>query len=316
MKIKNYKIGDEVKILDLFEVVFRQKLKLENWLWRFRENPAGKHLIKLMWDDDELIGHYAVSPLFMNVEGVDVLTALSLTTMTHPDYQGKGIFSKLSMALYNDLEQNYNCKAIWGFPNNNSHYGFVKKLEWKNLVMIHTLTLDLKVLEPKGIEYSSKLITRFNTSQEKIISENIKRFSSIFVKHSVAYLNWRFIDKPNSQYKCYEFNSNLYNSIIVVKPYNIKNSNKYILNIISCFADNYAYIHDYIAHILNDFDFEFEKVTIWKSLWSSDHLSLEKQNFIPELPQTYLATRVHESMPKSFSDFRNWHISMSDSDVF
>jgi hypothetical protein len=316
MEIRDYNIGDESKILDLFRIVYNQKLPLENWLWRFRDNPAGKHFIKLMWDDDKLVGHYAVSPLKMIVESQEFFTALSLTTMTHPEYQGRGIFSELSLALYHELEQKYNCKAIWGFPNNNSHYAFVKKLDWKNLVVQHTLALNVFDLKPRGIEFSFEEIKNFKDSHHDYISQKQAESSKVHVSYTSEYLNWRFINKPNSDYKCYEFKSEYDRSLIIVKLYRNLSPVRYVLNIICCFSDNYAGIHDYLKFIINDLGKDFEKVTIWKNLSDPDHLSLERQGFTPELPQTYIASRIHESMPDSFSDFRNWNISMSDSDVF
>ena len=316
MDIKNYNVGDESKILELFEIVFKQKLNLINWKWRFRDNPAGKHFIKLMWDNGNLVGHYAVSPLYMIVEGQEVLTALSLTTMTHPDYQGNGVFSELSLALYDELEQSHKCKAIWGFPNNNSHYAFINKLGWKNLIVQHTLVLRVKYLKLKHSKFSCESIHNFRNDHVQFIKKKLSETSSIYVNYTQKYLNWRFIKKPNSNYKCYEFKSEFGMSIIIVKLYKINNSLKFILNIISCFMENYLLIHDYLNYIINDIGKNIEKVTIWKSFWDPDHLSLEKQSFVPDSPQTYVASRIHKTMPDSFSDFRNWNISMSNSDVF
>ena len=92
MEIRNYATGDEHAIIALFELAFKQKMTLEQWNWRFTNNPAGKHWIKLMWEGDQLIGHYAASQLLMNVNGNQVLTAHSIATMTHPEHGGKGIF--------------------------------------------------------------------------------------------------------------------------------------------------------------------------------------------------------------------------------
>lgn len=316
MQIKNYQPGDEAKILDLFQIVFKQHLSLENWLWRFRDNPAGKYLIKLMWDNDKLVGHYAVSPCVMQVENQELFTAQSLTTMTHPDYTGKGIFKSLSKAMFQDLEENLNCKAIWGFPNNNSHYGFVKRLQWKNLTVIHTLGLDCTSLKPKGINFKVKPINKFGSTHQAFISTKIRKFAIININKNTLYLNWRFINKPNSNYLCYEFDNASSKAILIVKPYLLKNENAYHLNIIACFADNYEDIHDYVHYIINALKLNFKKITLWKNVFSPEHLELEKQGFIPVLPQTYFAARIHETMPNCFSDFRNWDISMSYSDVF
>ena len=80
--------------------------------------------------------------------------------------------------------------------------------------------------------------------------------------------------------------------------------------------DNYEDIPDYLAYIINSFEEKINRITLWKNLFDKNHLTLEKIGFVPVLPQTYIAARIHQSMPKLFSDFKNWHISMSDSDVF
>lgn len=99
MEIKNYQKGDEKKIISLFELVFKRPMSLEQWQWRFENNPAGKYMIKLMWDGDVLAGHYAVSPIKMMVVEREILTTLSLTTMTNPDY-GEEEFSAILQMLY------------------------------------------------------------------------------------------------------------------------------------------------------------------------------------------------------------------------
>lgn len=104
MEIRDYKPGDEKQILKLFEYSFGKKLPEEYWHWRFIDNPQKQIMIKLMWDKEILAGHYAVSPIEMIVHGEKILTALSMTTMTHPDYIGKGIFTQLAK-LYIEMNQ-------------------------------------------------------------------------------------------------------------------------------------------------------------------------------------------------------------------
>lgn len=316
MELKNYQEGDELKILELFELVFKQKLTQEQWLWRFRKNPAGKHLIKLMWDNDKLIGHYAVSPIVMSVEGNDVLTAHSLTTMTHPEYGGRGIFKQLSLALYDELENNLNCKAIWGYPNNNSHYGFVNSLQWSNIAVLHTLGLSADAIKGNDSNLKIKQITQFDHTHSTYINNKLRAKFSAYVKRDEEYLNWRYVYKPVTLYKKYEVESDHAKGILITKIYPSKQENYFDLNIIECFLDDYNQLHEIIQYIINDFKVNISRITIWKNLFDKDHLILEKIGFVPVLPQTYLAARIHETMPPSFSDYRNWYISMGDSDVF
>lgn len=316
MDLKNYAQGDESKILDLFKLVFKQKLTHDQWLWRFRNNPAGKHLIKLMWDNDKLVGHYAVSPIYMKVEGEDVLTAHSLTTMTHPDYGGRGVFKQLSSALYEDLENEMNCKAIWGYPNNNSHYGFVKSLKWSNIAVLHTLGIAADNVKSRNENLQVKPIIKFDKSHATFIQNKLDSNFKVYVRRDIDYLNWRYIEKPVTEYKCYEIESEYGKGIVVAKIYPTGTDNQFDLNIVECFLDSFENIQDIIDYIMKDFNVNFSRVTIWKNLFDKDHLWLERNRFVPVLPQTYLAARIHHSMPDSFSDYRSWYTSMGDSDVF
>lgn len=149
MKIRDYTNGDEIEIVKLFELVFGKPMSLEYWTWRFRDNPCSKYAIKLMWNEQELIGHYAVSPVMLDVEGVAQLTGLSMTTMTHPGYTGLGIFQQLSEALYKDMKDMLGMTAVWGFPNNNSHRGFIKNLEWKDIGVIPMMSCEVANITAK-----------------------------------------------------------------------------------------------------------------------------------------------------------------------
>jgi len=93
MEVKKYQPGDETKIIQLFNLCFNQEMSLEVWNWRFLNNPFTKEIfVHLMWEGEDLVGHYAVSPVNMLVNGEELKTALSMTTMTHPDYGGEGNF--------------------------------------------------------------------------------------------------------------------------------------------------------------------------------------------------------------------------------
>jgi hypothetical protein len=317
MELKNYKEGDEHKIVELFELVFKQEMTLDHWYWRFSKNPAGNHLIKLMWDGDQLIGHYAVSPIMVNVNGEEVLTAHSLTTMTHPDYGGRGIFKTLSLELYKELEEDKGCKAIWGFPNNNSHGGFIKSLGWSNIAVIHTMGIKASNIPTR--ENRSKIVSlkAFDQSHADFVKNRENQKSSVFVSKSLNYLNWRYVSKPDVDYKKFEIKvGDSIKGVIITKIYPSTLPNHYDLNIVECIIDDYDYLHKCLNQIMEEYNLPFDRVTIWKNLFDTNHLLLEKNGFIPVLPQTYFGARIHSSMPLEFSEYKNWDIAMGDSDVY
>lgn len=316
MELRDYKEGDEHLIIELFELVFKQKMSLNQWLWRFRQNPAGKHMIKLMWEGEQLVGHYAVSPVIMMVEGVETLTAHSLTTMTHPDFGGRGIFKALSLALYDDLENKLGCKAIWGYPNNNSHFGFIKSLGWSNIAVIHTLGMEASQLKINENKINSKVFENFSSDHSEFVQSKLAENFPVYIDRSQAYLNWRFVEKPAVAYKKFEFEHQGKNGVIVTKVYPSNQPNKFDLNIVECFMDDYSNLHNCIDFIIKEYALEFERITVWKNLFDKDHLEFEKNGFVPVAPQTYLGARIHSTMPASFENYKNWYVAMGDSDVF
>lgn len=132
MLIRPYQTGDEHKIVALFKTVFGKDMQLEYWHWRFGDgNPWGSTIVVAM-DGDTMAAHYAVCHQQATYNGRVFLTAQSMTTMTHPDYRGQGLFVKCA-ALCFENAKDAGVKFVWGFPNKNSAPGFYNKLGWKRL---------------------------------------------------------------------------------------------------------------------------------------------------------------------------------------
>ncbi len=95
--------------------------------WLYVDNPDGKAVGYDAWDGERLAAHYVCIPARAWVEGRDVPVLLSLNTATHPDYQGKGLFTKLaSMTFEAGASQGFD--GVYGVANANSTPGFVRKL--------------------------------------------------------------------------------------------------------------------------------------------------------------------------------------------
>ena len=73
--------------------------------------------------------YYGVFPCRVLADGKSLLAAQSGDTMTHPDHRGKGLFIKLAVKTY-ELCRSMGIGFVFGFPNENSYPGFVKKLAW------------------------------------------------------------------------------------------------------------------------------------------------------------------------------------------
>jgi hypothetical protein len=317
MEVKNYQLGDEIEIVKLFELVFKEPMSLAQWNWRFRDNPAGKYMIKLMWEEEQLIGHYALSPVYLNVSNERILSAHSLTTMTHPEYGGRGIFKTLANDLYDYVERERGVKAIWGFPNNNSHYGFVKNLEWKDIGVLHTLVCPSSRLARTSTDLEVREVSKFEHDHVELFARDTGSFS-VSVERSVEYLNWRYVTKPSTQYRIFELIENtVLTGVMVTKVYPQRNEVAVLdLNITDLALADYTNLHSFLAKVITQQEEEFRNVTVWKNLFDPNHKKFERIGFVPGLPLTYLGIRTIIEWQKQLGELKNWYYSQGDSDVY
>jgi GNAT superfamily N-acetyltransferase len=95
--------------------------------WLYRDNPDGRAFGFDAREGDTLAAHYVCVPARACVDGQVVRVLLSLNTATHPQFQGKGLFTKLAAMTY-EAAAAAGFAGIYGVANANSTPGFVRKL--------------------------------------------------------------------------------------------------------------------------------------------------------------------------------------------
>jgi GNAT superfamily N-acetyltransferase len=95
--------------------------------WLYCDNPDGAMGGFDAWAGERLAAHYACAPARARIEGQSCTVALSLNTATDPDFQGKGLFTRLAEKTYADLAAQ-GVRAVYGVANANSTPGFLRKL--------------------------------------------------------------------------------------------------------------------------------------------------------------------------------------------
>lgn len=142
--------------------------------WRYGDNPAGQVVGADAWDGERLAAHYVTCPLEARIEGRVSQGLLSLNTATHPDYQGRGLFTRLAETAYAaGAAAGYG--FVIGVANANSTPGFLKKL---------------------GFQHAGRL-------QAGILPALPRRFSEVAVQYQGAWraelLRWRLAN-PDGRY--------------------------------------------------------------------------------------------------------------------
>lgn len=297
---------DEIK--GLFEVCFNREISSEFLKWRYVDNPLEDILVCVAIENNKIIANYSVSPIKALIDSNYEKFALSMTTMTHPDFAGKGLFTKLANSVYEKMEE-LNYKAVMGFPNKNSHVAFVKKLGWRDIYEIPTLRLELSDAVIKG-EYNFNVVRddEFKLDySELLVNEKINLYSS------KELLIWRFKMNPINKYKNYviEKDGKVLASVIT------KEFNNDEVDIVLINYSNIELLKDLLNYVVyTSKKNSFKYINVWSSTYSSEHEILERIGFINSSPVTYFGARVFNEFSLNAYNYCNWKIDMGVSDVY
>lgn len=319
---RDYKSGDEHQILALFREVFGREMSLPFWKWRFIENPFGHGIINLLFDSSKLIGHYAVIPMDVQVQGKLLKAAFSMTTMTHPSYSGKGIFTYLAEETYK-LCQEKGFNFVYGFPNRSSYPSFVRKLKWQDLgkMMISEKRLQSTIeMRPVRTRFLIKQLKRFE-STINLLWDKAKKDYYVIVPRTEQFLNWRFVRSPDARYTKYTVLDSYDNIVgyVVLKIYVKENITRgHIVDILSI-AD------EEVINLLLDSAYDYFlkngicDVSCWIPRNSFYDDVLKKEGFVRKETDTYFGVRSFsedDTLNKSVGRLSTWYVTMGDSDVF
>ena len=306
---REYRPGDEAAILELFRIVYDREMSLQAWQWRFQQSPGGPGVIELAFDGDKLVGHYAVTSIRLAHRGEVRLSGLSGTTMTHPDARGAGLFTDLAKRAYERMRAQ-GAACVWGFPNSNSHRGFIRSLGWSDIHEIPFFTLELgsgpevgagRHVEPlRDVEGLDDLWARCVGQHDWSVVRD------------AAYVRWRFLTHPGQAYTLHSLrdDSGLL-GYVVVKEYGAS------LQIVDVLAAATADAVDLVKHVIGVARASGKtRVDLWLTLTSPLHHELERLGFRPGGPVTYFGAAPLALACEGIFEPGRWRYAMSDSDVF
>ena len=132
----------------------------EWWRWKHVDNPFGPSIVIGAWADEKLVGVRAFVRWDLQWEGEIWPCVRAVDTATHPDWQGKGIFRRLTLAGL-DAAQEQGIAQVFNTPNAKSGAGSLK-MGWRSVGAIHA------AIRPCGVTGVGRMAMAF--LQPKVVA--------------------------------------------------------------------------------------------------------------------------------------------------
>ena len=178
---------------------------IEYWRWKHIHNPFGASPVLLAFEEDTLIGLRAFMRWRFRYAGKIMEAYRAVDTATHPDHRGKGIFTRLTLTLIDQLRAGEPA-IIFNTPNSKSLPGYIK-MGWKTVGKTHLVTrifpwhvvrnrLSRPAWEEKGSpvqfpEDMAFILKEWMASQQEALNTD----------YSPDYLRWRYQRIPVLNYQ-------------------------------------------------------------------------------------------------------------------
>jgi GNAT superfamily N-acetyltransferase len=114
--------------------------------WKHRDNAFGESPAWVAVDGDRIVGLRILMRWEFDRRGDAVRAVRAVDTATHPEYQGQGIFSRLTRAALEDLERE-GVEFVFNTPNDKSRPGYLK-MGWRE---VGQLPVQVRPLAIRGI---------------------------------------------------------------------------------------------------------------------------------------------------------------------
>jgi GNAT superfamily N-acetyltransferase len=192
------------RFADMYQVCLRQCVDARYFQWKYLENPAGRAVAFEARHAGKPVAFYGVIPEAYRVAGKPFIVYQSMDTMTHPDFQGKGLFVRLATATYDEILKSGHEVAI-GIPGMNSLPGFVRRLQWSNIhsfryAFTHRLTYGFGGRSARGLKRTFMPIDDIEDIRDYWLHRDHPT-AAVTNEVTPEFLEWRVFRRPHERFK-------------------------------------------------------------------------------------------------------------------
>jgi hypothetical protein len=186
--------GENISDLKIiYKAVFGNDYSVDDIMRKFDTDYLGvKYFGHIAYFDNKPIAFHGAIPVQMRYNGELELAAQYGDAMTLKNHTGKGLFTKLGEMTDQQL-QNAGIRFVWGFPNQNSEYGYLNNLHWSYVERMKGFKIRTSNFPMEKIARKTKLTSNlYQKKVESVFGEfkvNAVLNGSVFLNSDVASTN-------------------------------------------------------------------------------------------------------------------------------
>ena len=313
MIVKQASINDIPNIVELLKLSLGESVVgKSSTIWNFKhaDNPFGSSHVLVATDDEKFVGVRALMKWNWQL-GNDVWVAYrAVDTATHPDFQGKGVFKKLTLKALDDVQENQET-FVFNTPNDKSRPGYLK-MGWVivnalPIAIVPTILYIFLSFFRKKLLHSNQIQNEKLDELCKVHNHVLSEKNSIFTPKSATYLKWRFEENPMQKYKVVSTNDS-YVAMYIKKRRFFKE-----LRVVEVISSNESIHKKVMQNAIIDYAIQNR---CWiTTLANKDLFRLRLYcKFGPKL--TFKSLTEDTLFVKKALDINNWKYSLGDLELF
>lgn len=294
------------KIHTFRKEAFARHFELDHFRWFYLNYPYSHNRVYVAEEKSTGRMASAITMLPFRYRIGSATEDISLATggATHPNFRGFGLFTKISNMLV-EQESKRGIRCGLGFPNAEALPCHIKA-GWQ-------VPFELTFLEKRnfsGGNSSVEPIERFDERYNELYQEAAKLFDFVNLKDAEV-LNWRYMQRPDVKYHCFEVSRSTLEGFIVLKKFQGQGIQK--THIVDFLALN-EQAADALISAAETFSEGSDLLNLWMALSSPYAKMFLERGFMPtEERASVIFRRVDITEPQRFST--PW-IVLGDNDVY
>jgi len=341
--IRRYKEGDEEKILKLRKLCFGSA-DLDKWIWEYKNSPFG-NIMMVAEHQGQIIAFYSRLSVKMKVGDKILKGSIASDAMVHPDFRRKGLWHRLfkttwerakkegqaiSYSFANKTTYKYRPKeayAICRFPVLVKFFDTYEEMEKRvrNQFLAKILSVSANALFrvfcrakkcPPVENVTVSEITEFDDRINRFWKEASSAFKIAVVRNK-EYLNWRYFQRPNSDFTVLlaEEGKKLLGYIVFSVQKTLHRNRGYVIDIIT-HPDRPEIIQFLISKAIDRLKKEKVSLIVCSMMKNNPYYKVFRENgFVRHSGSHILALADPSKVSEMFvKDPKNWYLTLGDSD--